>query len=103
MKLPVFAFALVLCLCGLSQAQEQQRIFGIIPNFYISYEQDAAPLTTKLKFQLAAKVLFDPVTFFGVGLVAASEQAGNHPITCKGRRVMGSATALPMGTALPTS
>lgn len=59
--------------------QEQQRIFGIIPNFYVSYEQNAAPLTPKLKFQLAAKVLLDPVTFFGVGLVAASEQAGNHP------------------------
>jgi Carboxypeptidase regulatory-like domain len=59
--------------------EERQRIFGIIPNFYVSYNQDAAPLTAKLKFQLAAKVLFDPVTFFGVGLVAAGEQAGNHP------------------------
>jgi hypothetical protein len=59
--------------------EEQQRIFGIIPNFYVSYDQNAAPLTPKLKFQLAAKVLFDPVTFVGVGLVAASEQAGNNP------------------------
>ena len=59
--------------------EEQQRIFGIIPNFYVSYEQDAAPLTPKLKFQLAAKVLLDPVTFIGVGLVAASEQAGDNP------------------------
>ena len=59
--------------------EEHQRIFGIIPNFYVSYEQNAAPLTPKLKFQLAAKVLLDPVTFVGVGLVAASEQAGDHP------------------------
>jgi len=59
--------------------EEHQRVFGIIPNFYISYDPNAAPLTTKLKFQLAAKVAFDPVTFFGVGLVAASGQAGSHP------------------------
>ena len=59
--------------------EEQQRIFGFIPNFYVSYDQNAAPLTTKLKFELAAKVSFDPVTFFGVGIAAAAEQAGNHP------------------------
>jgi hypothetical protein len=59
--------------------EEQQRIFGFIPNFYVSYDQNAAPLTTKLKFELAAKVSFDPVTFFGVGITASAEQAGNHP------------------------
>jgi hypothetical protein len=59
--------------------EEHQRVFGIIPNFYIAYDQNAAPLTTKLKFQLAAKVAFDPVTFIGVGIVAASGQAGSHP------------------------
>jgi hypothetical protein len=59
--------------------EEQQRIFGFIPNFYVSYDQNAAPLTTKLKFELAAKVSYDPVTFFGVGIAAAAEQAGNHP------------------------
>ncbi|MGB8731633.1 MAG: carboxypeptidase-like regulatory domain-containing protein [Candidatus Sulfotelmatobacter sp.] len=59
--------------------EEQQRIFGFIPNFYVSYDQNAAPLTTKLKFKLALKVSFDPVTFFGVGLLAASQQAGDNP------------------------
>jgi Carboxypeptidase regulatory-like domain len=61
------------------KVEEQQRIFGLIPNFYVSYDQDAAPLTTKMKFQLAVKVSFDPVTFVGVGIAAAAEQAGNHP------------------------
>jgi hypothetical protein len=67
--------------------EEQQRIFGFIPNFYVSYDQDAAPLTTKLKFQLAAKVIFDPITFVGVGIDAAAEQAGdrlNYPQGAKG-------------------
>ena len=59
--------------------EEKQRIFGFIPNFYVSYDQNAAPLTAKLKFELAAKVSFDPVTFFGVGIAAGAEQAGNHP------------------------
>jgi hypothetical protein len=61
------------------KVEEQQRIFGFIPNFYVSYDQNAAPLTAKLKFELAAKVSFDPVTFFGVGIAAGAEQAGNHP------------------------
>jgi hypothetical protein len=67
--------------------EEQQRIFGFIPNFYVSYDQDAAPLTTRLKFQLAAKVIFDPITFVGVGIDAAAEQAGdrlNYPQGAKG-------------------
>jgi hypothetical protein len=59
--------------------EEKQRIFGIIPNFYVSYDQNAAPLTAKLKFRLAAKVALDPVTFIGVGIAAGAEQAGNHP------------------------
>jgi hypothetical protein len=59
--------------------EEQQRIFGFIPNFYVEYDPNAAPLTTKLKFQLAVKVAFDPVTFVGVGLFAASNQAGGTP------------------------
>jgi hypothetical protein len=61
------------------KSQEQQRIFGFIPNFYVSYDQDAAPLTAKMKFQLAFKVSADPVTVAGVALVSASRQAGNTP------------------------
>ena len=57
---------------------EQQRVFGFIPNFYVSYDQNAAPLTSKSKFQLAAKVMFNPVTFIGVGIDAAAEQAGDR-------------------------
>jgi len=33
--------------------QEQQRVLRFIPNFYVTYRDDAAPLTTKLKFRLA--------------------------------------------------
>lgn len=61
------------------KAEEKQRVFGIIPNFYVAYESDAAPLTTKMKFQLALKVSADPVTAAGVALVSASRQAANSP------------------------
>jgi hypothetical protein len=47
------------------KAEEQERIFGFIPNFYVEYDPNAAPLTTKLKFQLAATVSYDPVTLVG--------------------------------------
>jgi hypothetical protein len=58
--------------------EEKQRAFGIIPNFYVVYDHDAAPLTTKLKFKLALKAETDLVTFLGIGVLAASNQAANR-------------------------
>ncbi len=61
------------------KVEEQQRVFGIIPNFYVVYDHDAAPLTRKLKFELATKVLIDPVTIFGVSAIAGINQAADIP------------------------
>jgi hypothetical protein len=61
------------------KAEEKQRVFGIIPNFYVSYENDPAPLTAKMKFQLALKLSIDPVTAAGVFVVASAKQAGDTP------------------------
>lgn len=61
------------------KAQEKQRVFGVIPNFYVSYETEPAPLTIGMKFKLALKVSTDPVTAAGVFLVASAKQAGNTP------------------------
>ena len=61
------------------KAEEKQRVFGIIPNFYVSYESDPAPLTAKMKFELALRVSTDPVTAAGVAFVSASRQAANSP------------------------
>ena len=33
--------------------EEKQRVFGIIPNFYVTYDPDPAPLNAKQKFELA--------------------------------------------------
>jgi hypothetical protein len=60
-------------------AQEKQRVLGIIPNFYVNYDPDPAPMTAKLKFKLALRVAVDPVTILGVGFIAGLDQAGNTP------------------------
>jgi hypothetical protein len=59
--------------------EEQQRVLGFIPNFYVVYDHDPAPLTTKLKFKLALRAETDPITFVGVAFVAGLNQAGTTP------------------------
>lgn len=59
------------------KAEEKQRLIGVIPNFYVSYVHDPAPMTTKQKFSLASRDTFDPVSLVGVGLAAGIEQANN--------------------------
>jgi Carboxypeptidase regulatory-like domain len=58
--------------------QEKQRVFGVIPNFYVSYDSSPAPLTAKHKFELAWKSASDPVTLIGVGVLAGVDQAGDR-------------------------
>jgi Carboxypeptidase regulatory-like domain len=55
-------------------AEMHQRILGILPNFYVSYVPNAAPLTRKQKFKLAFHVSTDPLTFFTTGVTAGIEQ-----------------------------
>ncbi len=59
------------------EAQEDQRVFGAIPNFYVSYAADAEPLSPGQKFQLAEKTLIDPASFVITGISAGIEQANN--------------------------
>jgi hypothetical protein len=57
--------------------QEKQRVLGIFPNFYVSYDPDALPLNSKQKFRLAWKTTRDPFTLVGVAALAGVEQATN--------------------------
>jgi hypothetical protein len=57
--------------------QEKQRVLGVIPNFYVSYVPNAAPLTPKQKFELAWKTTVDPVTFGLNGAIAGIQEAQN--------------------------
>lgn len=56
------------------EAQETQRVFGFVPNYYSSYIWDAAPMTPKLKFKLGLRATTDPVSFLAAAGVAGVEQ-----------------------------
>jgi hypothetical protein len=58
--------------------QEKQRVFGIVPNFYVSYVGEAAPLTSKQKFQLALRSTTDPVSITAVSVIAGVNQAADR-------------------------
>jgi len=55
-------------------AEEDQRVMGVIPNFYSTFDWHAAPLDAKQKFQLAFRSEIDPVTFVGAAAIAGAEQ-----------------------------
>jgi hypothetical protein len=58
--------------------QEKQRVFGVIPNFYVSYVRGAVPLTSQQKFGLAWKTTIDPVNFGVIAVIAGVQQAQNN-------------------------
>jgi hypothetical protein len=60
------------------KVEEKQRVLGAIPNFYVSYIPNAAPLNSRQKFRLAARTVIDPFTFAVVAGTAGVEQAQNH-------------------------
>ena len=60
------------------KVEEKQRVLGVIPNFYVSYVNSAAPLSPKQKFQLAWKSTIDPVSFGLTGAIAGIQQATNE-------------------------
>jgi len=57
--------------------EEQQRVLGVLPNYYVSYEKNPMPLTSRQKFQLAFRSSVDPFTFLLTGVFAGVEQAQN--------------------------
>ena len=58
--------------------EEKQRVFGVFPNFYISYLPNAAPLSKRNKWSLAIRSTLDPVNFVLVGASAGIEQSSNE-------------------------
>jgi hypothetical protein len=55
--------------------EEKQRVLGVVPNFYVTYNPAAVPLTVKQKFELAWKATIDPVNFGLNAATAGIEQA----------------------------
>ena len=57
--------------------EEKQRVLGVVPNFYVSYDHNPVPLASKQKFELAWKTMVDPVSFGLTGAIAGIQQAQN--------------------------
>lgn len=68
---------------------ERQRVLGVIPNFYVVYDHNAVPLTTKLKFKLALRTATDPIVFLGAAALAGMNQAADRPDYVQGAKGYG--------------
>ncbi|MGA3080047.1 MAG: carboxypeptidase-like regulatory domain-containing protein [Terracidiphilus sp.] len=58
--------------------ETQQRVLGVIPNFYVSYAPGAPPLSSGQKFHLAWRSSIDPITFLSTGFFAGIEQTKDN-------------------------
>jgi hypothetical protein len=57
--------------------ETQQRVLGFVPNFYVSFNPDAAPLNPGQKLKLSWKAHTDPVQFASVAIIAGVQQWRN--------------------------
>jgi hypothetical protein len=59
------------------KVEEHQRLLGVVPNFYVAYNWNAAPLSTGQKYKLAAMNTIDPINIGIAGAIAGYQQANN--------------------------
>jgi hypothetical protein len=57
------------------RVEEKQRIFGVVPNFLVTYDHNAVPLQARQKYELAFRTLIDPETI-SVDLLSSGLQPG---------------------------
>ena len=57
--------------------QEHQRMAGVFPNFFVSYQWSAVPLRPRQKFELAMHTAVDPANVVLAGVIAGVQQANN--------------------------
>jgi hypothetical protein len=58
-------------------AEEKQRVIGVVPNYFVTYEKNPVPLAASQKFNLGWHEILDPTTFLFAGAAAGVEQAAN--------------------------
>jgi hypothetical protein len=59
------------------QIAVRQRVVGIFPNYYSTYDWNAPPMLARQKFQLSLRSILDPVSFLAVAGIAGAEQYKN--------------------------
>jgi hypothetical protein len=79
--------------------EEQQRVLGIVPNFYVAYSPNTVALPARQKFQLAGRYFIDPVNLGSNAALAGIEEASN---TYSGFGTGGEGYAKYLGASLAT-
>ncbi len=59
------------------KAEEQQKVFGIIPNYFVVFKDHPLPLNARQKMELSIRGTVDPFSFISSGVVAGVEQGLN--------------------------
>lgn len=57
--------------------EETQRVFGVIPNFFVTYKKNPVPLNARQKMELSLHGIVDPFPVFSSAVVAGIQQATN--------------------------
>jgi hypothetical protein len=68
---------------------EKQRVLGVVPNFYVAYDPRTVPLTTSLKYKLAARTATDAVSIGGAAFLAGIYQASDSTAFQQGAKGYG--------------
>jgi hypothetical protein len=59
------------------KTEEKQRVLGIVPNYFVTYEKNPMPLAAKQKFSLGFHAALDPTHFlFAAGVAGAEQMSG---------------------------
>lgn len=72
----VYASTLALATHQVHQ-EEKQRVLGLVPDFFTSYQPNPAPLDAKLKMKLTLRTIRDPFIFAVAAATAGMEQQRN--------------------------
>jgi hypothetical protein len=59
------------------RVEEKQRVFGVVPNYYVSYVPNPEPLSARQKFHMGWKFTIDPVSIAVSGIFAGAQQASD--------------------------
>jgi hypothetical protein len=57
--------------------EEKQRLIGFIPNFYVTYNWNAPPMSAGQKFKMSFRAIIDPANFGIAAIIAGVEQSTN--------------------------
>ena len=59
------------------RVEEKQRVFGIVPNYFVTYDPHPVALSSKQKYGMGVKTVLDPTRFAFAALAAGVEQETN--------------------------